>query len=593
MTNYSNKTIRIKILAFLLIGTGIILLLIGLVPTAWLHQILDPLTSDNNMAALDLPQVGVARIGIAVLGVISLLVGLISLTKPDKMNLVFQWLQRFYNDFSVDNRRLFKELLINFPKGWEFLILIMVMAAGFYTRLVFLPAPMQYDEAVTFNDFASRSFIAAISDYSLPNNHVFHTLLVHIAFRLFGDAPWIVRLPAFLAGILCIPTAYIMGRIHYNRNVGWMAAALAAWWPQMVFYSANARGYSLLGFFSLINFVLAGVILKRRSLAAWFWMGLVSALGLFTVPVMAYSLGILYLWLLVSFIFNENQKNYQPKQYWTSLIATGITTLTLTIVLYLPVLFVSGPDSLFGNKFVRSFTWGEFTDRLPFFLDDIWMRFTQEMPWYAILLILLGLGLSILLHRKISQFKIPVLAVALLFFVVVMPIQRPEMLSKLFFFSLPLLAVWAAAGWGAILQLFPRKNLEFVISLLIMGIFAGSSIWQSLPNQPYLSGATGVHQQIVEWIEPRMEENDIVLVDFPVDAQILYYARRAGLSLDAFRELEQVNYQRAFVLVNPVEGQSLESVATKRDLLIPLDLETAKEQTRINVIEIFTVTPAQ
>src|SRR5450631_3222237 len=45
-------------------------------------------------------------------------------------------------------------------------------------RIAHLRQPMRYDEAWTFVHYASQPLSVALSDYSFPNNHVFHSLLV-------------------------------------------------------------------------------------------------------------------------------------------------------------------------------------------------------------------------------------------------------------------------------------------------------------------------------------------------------------------------------------------------------------------------------
>ena len=60
---------------------------------------------------------------------------------------------------------------------------------------------MRFDEAFTFLRFASQPLLEGLTTYAEPNNHLFHTLLVHISTSLFGDQPWAIRLPALLAGV--------------------------------------------------------------------------------------------------------------------------------------------------------------------------------------------------------------------------------------------------------------------------------------------------------------------------------------------------------------------------------------------------------
>ncbi|HSK67562.1 MAG TPA: hypothetical protein VK888_11560, partial [Anaerolineales bacterium] len=83
-----------------------------------------------------------------------------------------------------------------------------ITLAGMILRYWKIDQPIAYDEAYTFIQYATRGVKHILADYSAPNNHIFHTLLVSISYMLFGDQTWVVRVPAFLAGTLCIPAAY-------------------------------------------------------------------------------------------------------------------------------------------------------------------------------------------------------------------------------------------------------------------------------------------------------------------------------------------------------------------------------------------------
>ena len=58
---------------------------------------------------------------------------------------------------------------------------------------------MRYDESYTFQYHASQDVLNLVSDYTTPNNHIFHSLLVHCSYLLWGDSPAALRLPALLA----------------------------------------------------------------------------------------------------------------------------------------------------------------------------------------------------------------------------------------------------------------------------------------------------------------------------------------------------------------------------------------------------------
>ena len=133
--------------------------------------------------------------------------------------------------------------------AWMVPILIVI---GAVLRMRFLFEPMAFDEADTFISFASKPIYLGLSLYSTPNNHIFHTLLMHIAWRLFGDQEWAIRLPVLLAGILLIPVTYCAGRVLYGKHSALIAAALVTAASPLVSYSVNARGYILVCVFFLL-----------------------------------------------------------------------------------------------------------------------------------------------------------------------------------------------------------------------------------------------------------------------------------------------------------------------------------------------------
>src|ERR1051325_8550618 len=81
-----------------------------------------------------------------------------------------------------------------------YLILAGITLIGFILRVLDINQSIAYDEAYTFIQYASKPFKYILADYSAPNNHILHTILMGIAFRLFGGQAWVLRLPAFIAG---------------------------------------------------------------------------------------------------------------------------------------------------------------------------------------------------------------------------------------------------------------------------------------------------------------------------------------------------------------------------------------------------------
>src|SRR5262245_38990681 len=88
--------------------------------------------------------------------------------------------------------------------AWHLAALLSLVVLGVVLRVRALEQPINYDEAFTYLQYASRPFLIGLSNYSYPNNHLFHTLLVHASIRLFGSALWAIRIPACVAGCAAV-----------------------------------------------------------------------------------------------------------------------------------------------------------------------------------------------------------------------------------------------------------------------------------------------------------------------------------------------------------------------------------------------------
>jgi uncharacterized membrane protein len=160
---------------------------------------------------------------------------------------------------------------------------------------------MRLDEAAQYVILASQPLSTITTNYLHNTNHPLHTLLVHFVTRALGsDAPWCIRLPALVAGVMVIPATYaVFGRL-FDRRTGLLAAALTAFVSPLVEYSTNARGYTLEVLLVLVVIYAAARVL-RTGRRAW-WGALVSAtlLGFYTMPTMTMFFASTAVWMLQS-----------------------------------------------------------------------------------------------------------------------------------------------------------------------------------------------------------------------------------------------------------------------------------------------------
>ena len=227
---------------------------------------------------------------------------------------------------------------------------VFVTAAALVARN--LDLPIRFDEALTVTRFATWSLWTILTDYHQPNNHVLHTLLVRAASELLGDSPAALRTPAFLAACLTLPAVWWFVR----REFGWLAAAFATALlgtsPFFIEYATNARGYTLTGLaFMALLLCGQGLVRHPEDHVRWGLFAVVTALGVFTHPLMAFPAAIATAWMVLVRWRETGVAGMRPLA--VNGAVWGAVAATLTGLLYAPVLMVSGIDALFFNQDVR------------------------------------------------------------------------------------------------------------------------------------------------------------------------------------------------------------------------------------------------
>ena len=322
--------------------------------------------------------------------------------------------------------------------------LILILLLGIGLRIAFLFQPIRHDEAFTVTNYASKPLFVGLSNYSFPNNHLFHTFLVHIAYLLFGDREWAVRLPAFFSGIALLPAAYLLIRTLYNARIALLSLSLIAISSPLIEYATNARGYALIGLFFLIQLGLVNHLKHHPSAAGWIAYTLAGALGLYTVPVMLYPLAFSTTYFALS-VFVGDAAQPRTTQY-RNLLLSGIATLGLTALLYAPTLLGSGTHALFSNRFVKSApTWSSLFEGLSQSWRDLLQEWTLDYPLPLILVLALSLIAGLWRYRTIAAHRIP-LPLAACIIPILLIAQRVVPPERVYLFLLPLVLSWTAMG---------------------------------------------------------------------------------------------------------------------------------------------------
>jgi Dolichyl-phosphate-mannose-protein mannosyltransferase len=570
--------------AVLLAILGLFLIALTVLPYGTLRVFTDSLAVDHNFNSLKPWNVGVFKVIFGAGGLIFLI--LATLTGFRRWNLIVSFLKQ-----NLSAARLFFAGLRPQKRESGFLVVLLaIIVLGIIYRLERIYSPFGHDEAYTYVAFA-RSLFTAISDYNLPNNHVFHTILVYFSTQFFGNEPWAVRLPAFIAGVLLIPATYWLAKRLYGSWVALAAALLVAWFPPLVAYANDARGYTLVALFTLLTLVFGDIVRKNKNLFAWGLISLFSALGFYTIPIMLFPFGVLFVWLFLENLV-EGPGPYRTKWefiwYW---LAAGLGAAILTLLFYTPIFIYSGPATFFANRFIAPVPWRDFLETLASRFTDTRIEFTARVPLAFTLIFAAGWILSVLFHRRLSETRIPLQLAAIIWILVLLLLQRPNAWARMWVFLLPLMLVWAAAGlFGFLEKVRPKMLYGLPLTAIVFGLVMLVGIWQSvrlIPQLPKLWTLHGDDENAVLFVQSQLQEQDLIVVSPPDDAPIWYYSELHGIP-DARFDTRSSTFERILILVNKVEHQTPASVIADRGPeAVALDIESSLLLNKFGKIQVF------
>lgn len=494
-----------------------------------------------------------------------------------------RFLQRTRNVFrevSIDFKTLWKELFLIEEDRWQRYLLFVIFTVVIVNSARFLQRPILYDEAYTFNIFASRPMLRIVSDYHLPNNHIFHSILVHFAYRIFGNHLWAVRLPAFLAGILLVPVGYLAAKMFFDADTALLSAGLIGFAPILINYSTNARGYSILSLITLVLITLGAFVQQTPNKATWVLVGIFSIIGFYTVPTMLFPFGAFCVWMLLVWLL-KGTRPVREHQYLRKLIGMAIFTAILVILLYSPVFMVSGFDQVANNSFVAPIDKPEYWRVLSERLLETWDVFRKGIPDPITWILISGFVIAPFFRKKSAQLKVSFAYILIVFSGSFVLLRRVAPFDRMWLFFVPVFLIWAAAGLAGFYSFIFQQLLEdrhwisaglkggLAVMLVVPLFLGGNSLFSKQISNG--SPARNITLDLVNILEP----DDVVITTFPVDALVRYYFGLYTLDDgDRFSDRDG-NFHKAYVIIDD-ERQTLEDVFQKEQFPVEyLDLSSA------------------
>ena len=346
-----------------------------------------------------------------------------------------------------------------------YIYMSIIMIIGAVSRAYFLSSPMGYDESYTFLHFVNQD-ISQLFYYPLPNNHVFHSILVKISTAIWGASPVSIRFPAFFAGLLIILFTFLLGKKIANERVGLLAALMMTISPYIIHYSTHARGYTIMILLGLLLSIESLSYIEKPTIKRLFFISIIASIGMLTMPSMLFLIAGIYTWII--FLLIKNKQSIKNIFINFVLPATFFTAF-FTIVFYIPVIIESnGIDTILSNRFVTSEPWNIFINKVIPHLKGTFSHFNGNIPNIVVYSGLISLIVGLFASQKEKKWELFFLLISLLLGAgVIFVLKHKIPFSRTWIYLLPFIYIVAGYGIDYIVNKISAKLYILLIPIFI------------------------------------------------------------------------------------------------------------------------------
>jgi uncharacterized membrane protein len=428
---------------------------------------------------------------------------------------------------------------------YDLYALAAITVLGAAIRVAYLFQPLKLDEISTFFAYTRGPLLLALTKNTPPNNQLLHTLLVKLSISLFGLHDWSIRFPAFLAGVLLIPLTYYLFKQMFNRWSGLIAAGLVAASSPLIDYSTNARGYTLQAMLFMILIIIAIHLKRARSTWGWAGFALVGTLCFFALPTTLYFFGAVAIWLGLSAIFRDVSESHL--RFLAKLAVSAVATAVMTVLLYLPLVFRSGLQSVTSNPMVQSLPYRYFFEGTWKLALDTWKSWNIALNPVITIVLLAGFIVAVVFHRKISDDKVDLALVIVGWVAIALIAQHSVSFIRTWLPLLPVYFGFAAAGLyyagSRLAGLMRRKERKLTLGagfarlvIVLFAVFlAAMVVGLDSPDQSNLLGVPSREtsfldaKKVASALKQILKPGDIVYVDNFIVPTTEYYLEQEGV----------------------------------------------------------------
>ena len=354
----------------------------------------------------------------------------------------------------------------------ERMLLALVLTVGAALRLVGLDQGLWYDEIASLVRYVRRPLGEIVTRFDTQNQHMLYSVLAHGSVQAFGESAWALRLPAAIFGVASLWALWWFGTLVTGRREALLATALLAVSSHHVWFSQDARGYSMLLFWTLVG---SGLFLRllegpERPRTLVFGYAAVMALATWTqvaggFVVAAHALG----WLVLA-VAGRRRGAVPAREPVAAIVLSGF----LAALLYSPVLpamvtTLAAPGATGGAAEWKSPLW---------FAAEAMRGLAHGVPggWIGLLVAATVAGVGALSYLRRSLPVTLLVVVPGLVTAVVMLVTAHNLWPRLFFFAAGFAVLIAVRGGFAVAQAAFGQRGPLVATVGVVAASAASAL---------------------------------------------------------------------------------------------------------------------
>jgi 4-amino-4-deoxy-L-arabinose transferase-like glycosyltransferase len=395
-------------------------------------------------------------------------------------------------------------------------LVIAITVLGAVLRLYGLAdESLRLDEGYLYARITS-SYYGTLTHWDTQWQGVLFAVVEKMWCGVFGHSEVSLRfLPAWF-GILTVPALYLLGRTLFSSGAGHIAALLLAVNPCAIYFSQDARPYSLFLLLAVVSTYFAIRSLRSESGVPRVLFALSATAGLYVHP---YGVFLLPFYASLPFLLPETPWSPSGRRRYFRVLAMVFAAYVPMLTVFARTVVGKMSGRLHDADFIPQATLSLLTDTgSKYFMSDVG----------AILVGLIVVPVLILRFRRrdlSAALRIP-FSLAACFLLI--PWLASYVITPLYFFryTIPALAaVLLILAW-VLSTLHVSLRILLMVALLAVSADSLADYFTKVDKDPW--------RQTAELLRPRLQPGDLVIVNPPWAVRLIDYYTAEGDSVEIY-----------------------------------------------------------